>query len=230
MSLDLTAGPRAGMIDRPVTGVEAVAGVRARRRATALAVHRDVRRLTGVLAEPITAVRRAALVQHVDYLAARLDEVEADVEVDVAAADRRTGGRTATLAGLVEAAGHWRAEPSGRADLLTAARTVLPALSTADNEGAVDDKEAPNNKETLTEGQPGSEPSAGLTPSPGDWSPTRLAYRTFWLLDELPAELVEPLTRELSDLRLWLLRNLFSGGYNRRAHLMWVGGGSGPAL
>ncbi len=226
MSLDLTAGPRAGMIDRPVTGVEAVAGVRARRRATALAVHRDVRRLTGVLAEPITAVRRAALVQHVDYLAARLDEVEADVEVDVAAADRRTGGRTATLAGLVEAAGHWRAEPSGRADLLTAARAVLPALSvTVEDEGALDDEGVVDD-----EGQPGSEPSAVLARSSGDWSPTRLAYRTFWLLDELPADLVEPLTRELSDLRLWLLRNLFSGGYNRRSHLMWVGGGSGPAL
>ncbi len=216
----MTAGPRADTIDRPATAVDTVCGVRARRRATRFAVHRDVLRLTRVLTEPITAVRRAALVQHVDYLAAR------QVEVD----DRRTGGRAATLAELVETAGHWRADPSGRADLLTAARTVLPALSTADNEGAVDDKEAPNNKETLTEGQPGSEPSAGLTPSPGDWSPTRLAYRTFWLLDELPAELVEPLTRELSDLRLWLLRNLFSGGYNRRAHLMWVGGGSGPAL
>ena len=28
----------------------------------------------------------------------------------------------------------------------------------------------------------------------------------------------------------WVLRNVLSGGYNRRAYLMWFGGGTGPAL
>ena len=29
---------------------------------------------------------------------------------------------------------------------------------------------------------------------------------------------------------MWVLRNGFSGAYNRSAYLMWVGGGTGPAV
>ena len=52
----------------------------------------------------------------------------------------------------------------------------------------------------------------------------------FWLLDELDAGLTDLLLQRTPRAEMWILRNGFSGAYNRSAYLMWVGGGTGPAL
>ena len=61
-------------------------------------------------------------------------------------------------------------------------------------------------------------------------NPTRLARRLFWLLDDLDARQAELLLQRTPPAAMWILRNGFSGGYNRSSYLMWVGGGTGPAV
>ncbi len=65
---------------------------------------------------------------------------------------------------------------------------------------------------------------------PAKGGPTRRARRMFWLLDELDAGLTDLLLERTPRAEMWILRNGFSGAYNRSAYLMWVGGGTGPAL
>ena len=77
--------------------------------------------------------------------------------------------------------------------------------------------------------------------TPGDWAaidrrlprltnPTRLARRMFWLLDDLDARPADLLLERTPPAAMWVLRNGFSGAYNRSSYLMWVGGGTGPAV
>ncbi len=52
----------------------------------------------------------------------------------------------------------------------------------------------------------------------------------FWLLDDLEPRQAAQLTARTPRAVMWILRNGFSGAYNRSAYLMWVGGGTGPAV
>ena len=60
--------------------------------------------------------------------------------------------------------------------------------------------------------------------------PTVLARRLFWLLDELDAAQRAALLDRTPRAAMWVLRNGFSGAYNRSSYLMWTGGGNGPAV
>jgi hypothetical protein len=117
----------------------------------------------------------------------------------------------------------WSREPVRRPALLAAtARTaaaLIPAITGTDLSSAASAISAV-----------GTGAAARLRLSSLPQRPATLAYHHFWLLDDLPPHLAEPLTGELTGPVRWVLRNMFSGGYNRRAHLMWVGGGSGPAV
>jgi len=193
-------------------------------RATLRAVHRDLDRLVRVLAEPITEVRRDALIGHVRYLVVQVDQLIRPVAVRVPTAlgPEEPAGCTqvvAALTALQVQARRWAREPSARPAVLAAARDARAAL------WGDDDAAAPG---ALAGTPPAGRGAAGRA----GWNrvPTRLAYRVFWLLDELEPALADPLVAELSAPVMWVLRNLFSGGYNRRAYLMWVGGGSGPAV
>ena len=57
--------------------------------------------------------------------------------------------------------------------------------------------------------------------------PTTLARELFWLLDELDPASTAALLADVPPLKMWVLRNGFSGAYNRGSYLMWVGGGLG---
>jgi hypothetical protein len=216
VSLDLTTEPIMSPLapPTPAPADTARAGGRtawspAQRAAAGPAVARDLDRLIRVLAEPITPVRRTALVGHVGFLADQVRSARPEL------AHRQAG----TLSRLRQEARRWSREPARRLALLAAterASAILtPSLMTAECPAAT---------------------SASQAPAPFRLSvllaqrPTALAYRHYWLLDDLPPHLVEPLTRELTGPVRWALRNVFSGGYNRRAFLMWNGGGSGPAL
>ena len=56
---------------------------------------------------------------------------------------------------------------------------------------------------------------------------TAVARELFWLLDGLDAESAGVPLAGVPPLRMWVLRNGFSGAYNRGSYLMWVGGGLG---
>ena len=47
------------------------------------------------------------------------------------------------------------------------------------------------------------------------------------MLDELDPASTAALLADIPPLRMWVLRNGFSGAYNRGSYLMWVGGGLG---
>lgn len=241
MTLDLsrewTRGP--GIEPSPDTAstvtVEASASVttgglaRSPRTMTLHAVARDLARLTGVLTEPITAVRRDALVAHIGFL------------VEQARADTDPGRLPVALSRLRHEARQWSRDPRRRPAMLAAAASAA-LLGSPAREGARPDRPTPDTVALDACRDPGG---ASTTDGAGDPAarmrpvlrvldlprrhPTTVAYRYFWLLDELPPEKAERVTREYSRSTRWVLRNLFSGGYNRRAHLMWIGGGSGPA-
>ena len=165
-----------------------------------------------MLAQPITAIRRTALVGQVGYL---VDQIrDADPEL----ADRYAG----PLSRLRHESRRWSGEPGRRLAVLAAAEHAALAVGPT----VAADRDNP--------------PLDGLAAGAGSnrtrllelsaQRPTTLAYRYFWLLDDLPAHAAEPLTREFTAATRWVLRNMLSGGYNRRAHLMWIGGGAGPAV
>ena len=60
--------------------------------------------------------------------------------------------------------------------------------------------------------------------------PTKRARQLFWLLDDLDPALAARLLQGTRRSTLWVLRNGFSGAYNRSSYLMWIGGGTGPAV
>ena len=70
--------------------------------------------------------------------------------------------------------------------------------------------------------------SSSATPRPV--GPTKVARQLFWLLDDLPPAQAEQLLFTTPSWMMWVLRNGFSGAYNRAAYLMWIGGGNGRAV
>ncbi len=261
--------------------------------ALARAAVRDLRRLIGVLAEPVTGVRRGTLVTHLGYLRGQLQAHHrwqhqviwpsalagepgvADLRERSLELQQDIEGR---LAALLRVARRWRVAVAGESDgprldlrsaaevlldrlpplldrdaeLLLAACAVIPVagvsrigksgagksgadLSWADLSGvgrsgigrsAVDwpviDRSSVgvSGVGLLSAGQSG----------PGHPLPTRLARRTFWLLDDLDPVTAGLLVRDLPRPVMWVLRNGFSGPYNRASYLMWVGGGTGPVF
>jgi hypothetical protein len=165
-----------------------------------------------VLAEPITAVRRTALVGQVGFLVDRIRGADPEL------AERFAG----SLSRLRHESRRWSREPGRRLALLVATEHAASAIG------------------STVAADRGNRPLEGLAAGGGsnrtsllDLSvqrPTTLAYHYFWLLDDLPAHAAGPLTREFTAATRWVLRNVLSGCYNRRAHLMWIGGGSGPAV
>ena len=205
------------------------------------AVLRDLDRLTSVLAGPVTAVRRSALIGHVTFLTGELrrhwqlqDEliwpraVAGDPSLAGAADQVRDDhlAAAAQCAGLVTAAERWArvGDAEHRLLVLDAVREVAAVLA------AVFERDGDVTAVAL----------GALTSQ--DWAatdrgvvrrrrrrrrPTTLARELFWLLDELDAASAAVLLADVPPLRMWVLRNGFSGGYNRGSYLMWVGGGLG---
>jgi hypothetical protein len=205
------------------------------------AVLRDLDRLTGALAAPVTAVRRAALIGHATFLATELyrhhrveDEVlwtravVRDPEVAARAEQLRHEHRDSDrlAAAMTTAAQAWAVGggASGRLNLRTAAAEVSTSL-------------APR----LAREEATAMPLACAVLTADDWAavaratprprrPTALAREVFWLLDELDGGRAAMLLARMNPLRVWVLRNGFSGAYNRGSYLMWVGGGLGPRV
>lgn len=178
---------------------------------TLSAVARDLERLAGVLADPITPVRRAALVGHVGFLAdhaARNDHAA-------------PSGRSVALSRLRHESRLWSRDPRRRAELRASAETAAALFDTL--RGSV-----PTGPDPTDRGRE-SRPSMRLRELPVR-RPAALAFDYFWLLDDLPPDLARQVVTEFSGPARWVMRNVLSGAYNRRAFLMWIGGGSGPAL
>ena len=201
------------------------------------AVLRDLDRLISALAGPVTTVRRAALIEHVTFLTAELrrrwqlqdeliwpravarDSSLAGPAQDVLA-DHRAAGPA--CAALVAAAQRWArvGDAEHRLQLRDAVgevADVLPAVFGPETDAT---------------------PLALAALTTHDWAavergtarrrrPTALARELFWLLDELEPASAAVLLAGVPPLRMWVLRNGFSGGYNRGSYLMWVGGGLG---
>jgi len=219
-------------------GTGDVASARLRRDAVLhRAVLRDLDRLTSVLAGPVTSVRRSALIGHVTFVTGELrrhwqlqDELiwpraVADDPSLAGAADQVRGDHLAAAAqcaGLVTAAERWArvGDAEHRLLVLDAVREVAAVLA------AVFERDGDVTAVAL----------GALTSQ--DWAaidrgvvrrrrPTALARELFWLLDELDAASAAVLLAGVPPLRMWVLRNGLSGGYNRGSYLMWVGGGLG---
>ena len=177
---------------------------------TMFAVGRDLHRLSGVLCGPVTPVRRTALVGHVGFL----------VEQAQRSGDNQPTRYGTALSRLRHESRLWLRDPQRRAELRAA---VEIAAATVDaSRPAV--PAGPGSAR-----RPADRATVRLRDLPAG-RPTALAYRYFWLLDELPPHLAQDVTTEFSGPTRWTLRNALSGGYNRRAYLMWIGGGSGPAV
>ena len=202
------------------------------------ALTRDLERLADALTEPITDVRRSALAQHIGFL---LDQMQAHHRVQDEVIWPRVEVERADLAATADRVRRSHAdlvEPSR--DLRRAAqswssvRTLRPdvveaALTLRDRARPVLDSDAD------------SVPIACKVLPTADWvdirrrlawptGPTARARRLFWLLDDTDPALVSLVLARTPRSVLWVLRNGFSGGYNRAAYLMWVGGGAGPAV
>jgi hypothetical protein len=228
---------RPGDLDSVAPSIDRVATRRRRDAVLQRAVLRDLERLTSVLAGPVTAVRRTALIDHVTFLTAELrrhwqlpDELiwpraPAGDPSLAGVADRVRGDHRAAAAecaAMVTAAEQWAmvGDAEHRLLLRDAVRevaAVLPAVFERDGDVTA-----------LALG--------ALTSQ--DWAvielgatrrrrPTALARELFWLLDELDAASATALLAGVPPLRMWVLRNGFSGAYNRGSYLMWVGGGLG---
>ncbi|MET0967077.1 MAG: hemerythrin domain-containing protein [Nakamurella sp.] len=202
------------------------------------AVRRDLDRFISVLAEPVTSVRRTALADHVGFI---LDQLEAVHRLQDAAlwpavlnrrphladlADRAAKAH-AGLAGSIESARQaaltWKRAPVTR----TAARTALRDLTIALEPVAGQDAETVPLACAML---PDDALSRIDHAHPRPVGPTKVARRLFWLLDDLPPAQAQQLLAPTPRWMLWVLRNGFSGAYNRAAYLMWIGGGNGPAV
>jgi hypothetical protein len=202
------------------------------------AVRRDLARLSVVVATRVTAVRRAALIDHACFL---LDQLQTHHQTlqsiswpavlarrpeldDVASRVVLAHDDVAEpIAAMRNASLEWSADPTRRLHLLSAVRELLAALAPVLDQ---DSTLAPVIDDVLDVG-----------PTVAQWrtaawfgAPTRLARRTFWLLDDLEPRQAVLLTARTPRAVMWILRNGFSGAYNRSAYLMWVGGGTGPAV
>ncbi|WP_420120339.1 hypothetical protein [Nakamurella sp.] len=220
MTLDLTAGragavvadPRAGTAGDAHGGSGGSGGtVRRHPPVVAVAVARDLDRLEPALSEPVTAVRRAALVAHIAFLVEQARSAEGG-----------PGRYPVALSRLGHEARLWARDPMRRPQVRSAARAAVLAWAAAGGSAAG----------TGTGPETGDGTGAARIPlrSLPAHRPTSLAYRYFWLLDDLSPDRVRDVTAPYSGPARWVLRNVLSGGYNRRAYLRWFGGGSGPAV
>jgi hypothetical protein len=202
------------------------------------AVRRDLDRFVAVLADPVTSVRRAALADHVGYILDQLETVHrlqdesmwpavlthrphlADLSERAA---RAHADLAAPVAVLRQAALTWKRAPITRTATRAAARDLAIALEPVAGQDAetVPLACAMISDETLTQ--------IGRA-QPHPVGPTKVARRLFWLLDDLPPAQAQLLLAPTPSWMLWVLRNGFSGAYNRAAYLMWIGGGNGPAV
>jgi len=204
------------------------------------AVLRDLERLATVLADPVTAVRRAALIGHVTFLA---DQLRRHWRLQDELIWPRAVARDPELAGPAdEVRRDHQAADSACADVLAAARTWDRAAD-ADHRLLV--------RAAVTEfasvlpsvfGQEAMTSTFAFAALTSDdraaiergavrrARPTTLARELFWLLDELDHAQASVLLARIRPLRVWVLRNGFSGGYNRGSYLMWVGGGLGAQV
>lgn len=204
------------------------------------AVRRDLRRLAAALAGPVTTVRRAALVAHIEFLVPRL-------LAHHAGEDRRWNRATERHPGLAPhaataRAGHRAVRRAGQ-DVLSAGRTwavdgdldartdlhhrITALADLAIDQFRHDERDRPLLADALT---PAAAAGPDETPRAPGRRPALVAHDLLWLVDELDPALAGPLVGRHSRPARWALRNLFSGGYNRSAHLMWRGGGDGPAI
>ncbi len=202
------------------------------------ALIRDLHRLADVLDEPITDVRRAALAQHIGYL---LDQVQSHHRVQDEVIWPRVAIDRADLADLADrvrlshaelvtpgrelrrASQSWTSVPALRPQVLEAATAMRDAIGPVLDEDAAS---VPVACDVLPD-HDWTEISRRLGPAGG---PTARARRLFWLLDDAEPQLANLVLARTPRAVLWVLRNGFSGGYNRVAYLMWVGGGTGPAV
>ncbi|MGS0685560.1 hemerythrin domain-containing protein [Nakamurella sp. GG22] len=202
------------------------------------AVLRDVDRLTQVLGEPVNDVRRTALAGHIGFL---LDQLQAHHRLQDEVIWPRVGVARADLADVADrvrvahaelvepsrtlrrVAQRWTYAPASRPDVLDAVMEFDARLDPVLGQDA----------ELV--------PLARSALSPREWTeidrhlpakggPTRRARRMFWMLDQLDQEAADVLLQRTPRAEMWILRNGFSGAYNRSAYLMWVGGGTGPAV
>ncbi|MEP6560376.1 MAG: hypothetical protein ABJD68_04775 [Nakamurella sp.] len=202
------------------------------------AVRRDLDRFAIVLADPVTTVRRAALVEHIGFVLDQLDGLHRLLDeslwpavlehrphlTDLAdrAAEAHTG-LTEPIAALRQAAATWKRAPITRTAAHTAVRNLTLALEPIVGQDA----------ETVPLACAMLPPQAWAEiehSQPRSVGPTKVARRLFWLLDDLPPAQAAALLAPTRSWTLWVLRNGFSGAYNRAAYLMWIGGGNGPAV
>ena len=222
------------------------------------AVRRDLDRLADVLSAPVTTVRRAAVVRHIEFLVPRLLAHHAGEDrrwnrvctrrPDLAtrAAAARSGHRAVRRAGqdVLSATRSWAAAGTdgvangGIDTAIATARLALRGrvIELADlvaRQFEQDERDRVLLADLLTSadwaGREVARAGADRNRAAGR-RPALLAHEVFWLVDELDPVLAARVVSRYSRPARWALRNLFSGGYNRSAHLMWVGGGDGPAL
>ena len=225
------------------------------------ALRRDLTRLIRVLGEPVTAVRRTALADHVTFL---LDQLQAHHRLlddamwptvvahrpdlaDLGEQGRRSHSELGdSLLRVRRASLEWRGSAGKRAAVLAAVRDLTGRLHPVLDQDAELVPLACSMLPTADrlDLDRRTRPSGPTRPArrtiwlfdelnPRPWragGPTRLARRTFWLLDELDARQAGLLLQHTPRAAMWILRNGFSGAYNRGAYLMWVGGGTGPAI
>lgn len=202
------------------------------------AVLRDMDRLMGVLGDPVTVVRRAALAGHISFL---LDQLQAHHRLQDEVIWPRVGVARADLADLADRTRvshaelvepsralrrevrRWSSLPASRPDVLEAVTRLDARLAPVLSQDA---ELVPLACSALSSRE-WTEIDRHL---PAKGSPTRRARRMFWLLDDLDPSLAALLLQRTPRAEMWILRNGFSGAYNRSAYLMWVGGGTGPAL
>jgi len=202
------------------------------------AVRRDLDRFLDVLADPVTSVRRAALADHVGYVLDQLETVHRfqDDSLWPAAlahrphladlADRAARAHaeiSEPIAALRHAALTWKRAPITR----PAGRTAVRDLAFALEPVAGQDAETVPLACAMLPHDAAAEIEQAL---PRPVGPTKVARQLFWLLDDLPPAQAEQLLFTTPSWMMWVLRNGFSGAYNRAAYLMWIGGGNGPAV
>ena len=200
------------------------------------AVRRDLLRLERVLDEPMTAVRRQAVIGHVGFL---LDQLTAEHQLLDRSIWPTAVLRRPDLSDLAERVrnAHQDLRPAVvvvRNATLGWSRSALTRLTVLSAVRELNDRLGP-----VIDQDANLLPLAceALPPAPAEIerrirleNPTRLARRPFWLLDDLDARQAELLLQRTPPAAMWILRNGFSGGYNRSSYLMWVGGGTGPAV
>jgi hypothetical protein len=202
------------------------------------AVRRDLDRFVRVLAEPVTSVRRVTLVDHAVFVVNQLEAVHrwqdellwpaalahrphlADLADGAAQAHASLGEPIAVLR---LAAQSWKRAPITRIAARTAIRELAAALEPAAGQDA---ETVPLACAMIPEDAWAQINEAAPRPV----GPTKVARRLFWLLDDLPPAQAQLLLAPTPTWMLWVLRNGFSGAYNRAAYLMWLGGGNGPAV